>query len=72
MLNKSGLVKSGGGHKKTRPRKGPCFAASIIALLILASGLALLAALDAGALIVLLLAEVGQHAGLGAGALEAL
>ena len=41
-------------------------------ILVLACCLALFAALDAGALVVLLLAEIGQHAGLGTAALEAL
>ena len=39
---------------------------------VLASGLGFLAALDAGALVVLLLPEVGQNAGLRAAALESL
>ncbi len=39
---------------------------------VLASGLGFLAALDAGALVVLLLSEVGQNAGLRAAALESL
>ena len=41
-------------------------------ILVLASGLGFLAALDAGALVVLLLSEVGQNAGLRAAALESL
>ena len=44
----------------------------VVAPLVLASGLAFLAALDAGTLVVLLLAKIGQHAGLGTAALEAL
>ena len=57
---------------KTRdPLRRAC--GSIISLvLILASCLGLLAALDAGALVVLLLPQVAQDAGLGAAALEAL
>ena len=46
---------------------------SIVTLvLVLASGLGFLTALDAGALVVLLLSEVGQNAGLRAAALESL
>ena len=44
----------------------------VVAPLVLASGLAFLAALDAGTLVVLLFAKIGQHAGLGTTALEAL
>ena len=52
---------------------GGCALDLVVALvLVLASGLGLLAALDAGALVVLLLAKVSQNAGLGAGALETL
>ena len=53
--------------------KSSFFSASIITLvLVLAGGLALLAALDAGALIELLLTQIGQNAGLCAAALETL
>ena len=46
---------------------------SVIALvLVLAGGLGFLAALDAGALIVLFLSQIGQDAGLRAAALESL
>ena len=48
------------------------FSLSIVLLAVLTSGLALLAALDAGAVIELALTHLGQHAGLGAAALEAL
>ena len=41
-------------------------------ILVLAGSLGLFAALDAGALVVLLLSEVSQNAGLGAAALESL
>ena len=45
----------------------------IVALvLVLAGSLGFLAALDAGALIILLLAKIGQNTGLGAAALESL
>ena len=45
---------------------------SIITLLVLASGLRLLAALDAGAFIMLSLADLGNDASLGAAALKTL
>ena len=49
------------------------YMSSIVTLvLVLASGLGFLTALDAGALVVLLLSEVGQNAGLRAAALESL
>ena len=48
-----------------------CFLVETL-ILVLASSLRLLAALDAGALVVFLLPQVGQDASLGAGALEAL
>ena len=49
------------------------FFSSIVTLvLVLAGGLGFLAALDAGALVVLLLTEIGQNAGLCAAALESL
>ena len=52
------------------------FAAAVYGLVellaILAGSLGLLAALDAGALVMLTLTDLGQHAGLGAAALEAL
>ena len=41
-------------------------------LAVLAGSLGLLAALDAGALVMLALTDLGQHAGLGAAALKAL
>ena len=45
---------------------------SIVLFAILTGGLRLLAALDAGALVVLALPDLGQHARFGAAALEAL
>ena len=51
-----------------------CFLCALVValVLVLAGSLGLLAALDAGALVVLLLTEVSQNAGLGAGTLETL
>ena len=54
-----------------RPKRNAVFLL-VILFAVLAGGLALLAALDAGAVIIFALANLGQHAGLGAAALEAL
>ena len=67
------LVKSRERIKKEGPKLGTfSLVLSVVALFVLTGGFALLAALHAGALIVLLLAEIGQNAGLSAAALEAL
>ena len=49
-----------------------CFRFLVELLLVLASGLGLLAALDAGALVMLTLTDLGEDTGLGAAALKTL
>jgi ABC-type branched-subunit amino acid transport system permease subunit len=49
-----------------------CSESVVTLIFVLAGGLGFLTALDAGALVVLLLSEVGQNAGLRAAALESL
>ena len=50
-----------------------CFLFSVITfVLVFAGSFGFLASFDAGALVILFLAQISQHTGLGAGALEAL